>query len=81
MLEYRDRFEHHLMLRTSGEGIAETRAYLEDGSECNRVKAIVQCRQNERQAGFSRCTYRREVHLFPIIRRRRGGELRCYFRV
>ncbi|WP_343528421.1 D-lactate dehydrogenase [Sphingomonas sp.] len=28
MLDYRDRFEHHLMLRTSGDGIAETRTYL-----------------------------------------------------
>lgn len=28
MVDYRDRFEHHLMLRTSGDGIAETRAYL-----------------------------------------------------
>lgn len=28
MIDYRHRFEHHLMLRTSGDGIAETRAYL-----------------------------------------------------
>ncbi len=29
MLAYRDRFEHHLLLKMSGEGIAEARAWLE----------------------------------------------------
>lgn len=29
MKQYRDRFEHHLMLKMSGEGVAEARAYLQ----------------------------------------------------
>ena len=30
MKQYRDRFEHHLMLKMSGDGVAEARAYLND---------------------------------------------------
>ncbi|MDC9824732.1 D-lactate dehydrogenase [Devosia sp. ZB163] len=51
MLEYRDRYEHHLMLRMSGDGIAEAESLLE------RLFATA-------EGGYFRCTPREGAQAF-----------------
>ncbi len=51
MIEYRDRFEHHLMLKTAGDGIAEMRDLL--ASECPPATAdFFECDAAEGEAAF-----------------------------
>jgi D-lactate dehydrogenase (quinone) len=49
--EFRDRFEHHLILKMSGDGIAEAKAYLE--AACSRMSLdYFACTDKEADAAF-----------------------------
>lgn len=51
LLDYRDRFEHHLMLRMADEGIAEARAWLESHFP-STSGAFFECTPEEAEAAF-----------------------------
>jgi D-lactate dehydrogenase len=51
MVEFRDRFEHHLILKMSGEGIAEARSYLSAAAE-KLALDYFECTEQEAEAAF-----------------------------
>ena len=51
MNEYRDRFDHHLMLKMGGEGAAEARAYLKSRKPIGEA-AFFECTKEEGEAAF-----------------------------
>lgn len=51
MNEYRDRFDHHLMLKMGGKGAAEARAYLKSRKPIGEA-AFFECTKEEGEAAF-----------------------------
>lgn len=52
MLEYRQQFEHHLIIKAGGEGVAETRQYLQNLFSGRAQGAFFECNAQEAQAAM-----------------------------
>ena len=52
LTDYRDRFEHHLIIKAGGEGVAETRAYLQTFFADPAKGAFFECSPDEAQAAM-----------------------------
>jgi D-lactate dehydrogenase len=73
MLEYRERFEHHLILKMEGDGVAEARAYLANNIDKSRVDFFECTAVEARKAFLHRFAVAGAAVRYQAVHARRSG--------